>query len=108
MVDLNQIEHRASEVSALLKSLSNEKRLLIICALFRGEKSVGELEEIVDISQSALSQHLARLRRDDMVATRREAQTIYYSIKDDEIAGRVLDCLGDVCVANQQVQATIN
>ncbi len=107
MVDLNQIEHRASEVSALLKSLSNEKRLLIICALFRGEKSVGELEEIVDISQSALSQHLARLRRDEMVETRREAQTIYYSLKDDKIAERVLDCLCDVCDANQ-VQTTIN
>lgn len=107
MVDLNQIEHKASEVSALLKSLSNEKRLLIICALFRGEKSVGELEEIVEISQSALSQHLARLRRDDMVETRRVAQTIFYSLKDDKIAERVLDCLGDVCVANQ-VRATIN
>lgn len=101
MINLNQIEHKASQVSALLKSLSNEKRLLIICALYRGEKSVGELEEIVDISQSALSQHLARLRRDRMVSTRREAQTIFYSLKDDQITERVLDCLGDVCNLEQ-------
>lgn len=102
MVNLIEIEHKASEVSSLLKVLSNEKRLLIICALYRGEKSVGELEEWVDLSQSALSQHLARLRRDDIVETRREAQTIYYSLKDDQITEKVLDCLYDVCGSDKE------
>lgn len=66
----------------LLRSLANEKRLLILCQLYSGERSVGELEQVVSLSQSALSQHLAKLRAAGVVATRREAQTIYYSLKD--------------------------
>ena len=76
-------------------NLSNEKRLLIVCALYKGEKSVGELEEIVGLSQSALSQHLARLRRDKVVVTRREAQTIYYSL-DNRATNDVLKCLYNI------------
>lgn len=68
-------------VSKLLKALANQKRLEILCQLIEGEKNVGELERKVALSQSALSQHLARLRADDIVATRRDAQTIYYSLK---------------------------
>ena len=90
--DINEIEENISIAARLLKSLSNEKRLLIVCTLFKGEKSVGELEQIVELSQSALSQHLARLRKDKIVNTRREAQTIYYSLHNNA-ANRVLECL---------------
>ena len=82
-MDIEEIEENIAIAASLLKSLSNEKRLLIVCTLFKGEKSVGELEEIVGLSQSALSQHLARLRRDKIVNTRREAQTIYYSLHNE-------------------------
>ncbi len=74
------LHQQAREVSTVLKTLSNEKRLQILCALSDGEKSVGELEPIVGLSQSALSQHLSRLRKDKIVKTRRDAQTIYYSL----------------------------
>lgn len=91
-MEINNVEDNAAQASALLKALSNEKRLTIMCALSKGEKSVGELEEIVGLSQSALSQHLARLRRDGLVKTRREAQTIFYSA-DDPATGEILKCL---------------
>ena len=68
------------EAGALLKAMANEKRLVILCHSLQGEKSVGEMEELFDLSQSALSQHLARLRVAKIVKTRRSAQTIYYSL----------------------------
>lgn len=95
MMDVKEIERNVEIAVNLLKALSNEKRLLIVCALYKGEKSVGELEQIVDLSQSALSQHLARLRRDGLVNTRREAQTIYYSL-DDKATQEMLRCLYDI------------
>lgn len=94
-MDVNDIEANVGIAAALLKALSNEKRLLVICSLYKGEKSVGELEELVGLSQSALSQHLARLRKDGLVKTRREAQTIYYSL-DGEATNEVLRCLYDI------------
>lgn len=94
-MDVKEVERNVEVAVNLLKALSNEKRLLIICALYKGEKSVGELEEIVGLSQSALSQHLARLRRDGLVNTRRNAQTIYYSM-NDRATEAVLKCLYDI------------
>ncbi len=91
-MDLKTLEQQSDKASALLKALANEKRLLIVCILSKGEKNVGELEEFIGLSQSALSQHLARLRRDGIVDTRREAQTIYYSIKDKTVS-ELLGCL---------------
>ena len=79
-VDYMILEDRAAEITTLLKSIANRHRLQIIRLLAEKEHSVGELEKIVGLSQSALSQHLARLRRDKMVMTRRNAQTIYYSL----------------------------
>jgi DNA-binding transcriptional ArsR family regulator len=76
-------KHRLMDMVSLLKALSNERRVVIMCALHKGEKSVGELEQIIGISQSALSQHLARLRKEGYVETRRDAQTIYYSLCND-------------------------
>ncbi|NJB74773.1 DNA-binding transcriptional ArsR family regulator [Thalassospira tepidiphila] len=85
--------------------MSNQSRLLILCQLNEGEKSVGELERIVGLSQSALSQHLARLRRDKLVQTRREAQTIYYSLNGND-ALRVIETLyGLYCNASRNSAA---
>ena len=69
----------------LLKALSNEHRLLILCQLVDGEKSVSEFESLDGLSQSALSQHLARLRREGLVSTRRDAQSIYYALANDTV-----------------------
>ena len=77
---------RAGEASSLMRALSNPYRLMILCELHGGERSVGTLERIVGLKQSPLSQHLAKLRRDGLVATRREAQTIHYSLASPEAA----------------------
>ncbi len=74
------IHTHAESATRQLKALANVKRLMILCILCEGELSVTELNEQVDLSQSALSQHLAKLREDKIVTTRRESQTIYYSI----------------------------
>jgi ArsR family transcriptional regulator, virulence genes transcriptional regulator len=84
-MDLGDLEKNAERAANLLKAMSNDKRLLILCALYKNERCVGELEEIIPLSQSALSQHLARLRRDELVVTRRESQTIYYSLEDTTV-----------------------
>lgn len=94
-MDITQLEKNAEVAANLLKAMSNDKRLIIMCALFKGEKCVGELEDIVGLSQSALSQHLARLRRDGLVQTRRDAQTIFYSLEDRAVKA-MLRCLYDI------------
>ncbi len=83
-MNLEKLQDNTRRASGLLKAMSNEHRLLILCQLGEGEKSVGELVRLVGLSQSALSQHLARLRRDSLVRTRREAQTIFYSVASRE------------------------
>jgi len=91
-----QFERKASEAAAMLKLLANENRLLILCRLaIAGELSVGALAGAVELSQSALSQHLAKMREDGLLATRRDAQTIYYRIADDK-AARLLAVLKDI------------
>jgi ArsR family transcriptional regulator, virulence genes transcriptional regulator len=70
----------ADEAATLLRALGNEQRLGILCALLEGPMSVGQINEQVDLSQSALSQHLAVLRENKLVETERQAQTIYYSL----------------------------
>lgn len=77
---------KAGRAAGMMKCLANAHRLMILCRLHEGESSVGALEKLVKINQSALSQHLARLRRDGIVKTRREAQTIYYSLADEHAA----------------------
>lgn len=74
----------AWRASSLLKAMANPHRLMILTQLMRTERSVGELEGMVGLSQSALSQHLARLRRDHLVKTRRSAQMIFYSLAGNE------------------------
>ena len=70
------------EASALLKAMSNEARLMILCRLFENEKSVSELEHLIGLSQSAISQHLAVLREGKLVNTKRCGQSIKYSLAD--------------------------
>lgn len=90
---LSGLEAKASEAAAFLKLFANEQRLHILCQLVaHGEMSVNALAGTVDLSQSALSQHLARLREDGLVAARREAQTIHYRV-DDERAVQLLRAL---------------
>lgn len=86
------IQAHVGEATALLKALANEKRLMLLCKLVEGEQSVGQLNRGIDLSQSALSQHLAVLRSEGLVTTRRQAQTIYYALVDGP-ARQVLDTL---------------
>jgi DNA-binding transcriptional ArsR family regulator len=84
-MDLQDMEQNSAQAVALLKAMANERRLQILCLLHGQELSVGELCTKLELSQSALSQHLAWLRRDGLVSTRKEAQTVYYSLKSDEV-----------------------
>lgn len=79
------MEANAAEAVRLLKALANERRLFILCHLLDKELSVGEMNQHLGLSQSALSQHLAILRNDQLVRTRKEAQTVYYSLQSDEV-----------------------
>ncbi|WP_210395915.1 ArsR/SmtB family transcription factor [Motiliproteus sediminis] len=88
-----ELERRATRAEQLLRRLGNRQRLIILCLLSDTELSVGELNRQVALSQSALSQHLAQLRRAGVVATRRESQTIYYRLRDQ----RVLSLLTALC-----------
>ncbi len=76
---------RSGEAAAFLKALSHEGRLLILCHLTEGERSVTELEHLLDLRQAAVSQQLARLRLEGLVATRREGKAIFYSIQDPKV-----------------------
>lgn len=92
---LEDLARRAAGAADLLRLLANERRLQILCVLRSGERSVGELAAAVGLSPSALSQHLARLRADHLVAPRRRAQTIFYRIADPDVM-RLLETLAEV------------
>jgi len=83
--EIRAMQANAGEAVDVLRALSNRTRLLVLCHLGRGEKSVGELNDLAGLSQSALSQHLAKLRAEGLVATRRDAQTIFYRIADSRV-----------------------
>ncbi|WP_419483012.1 ArsR/SmtB family transcription factor [Dokdonella sp.] len=93
--DAARMRRHADEAAALLKALANGQRLRILCILVEGERSVGELNEHLELSQSALSQHLARLREEGLVTTRREAQTIFYSLAEGP-AGHLIAALHEI------------
>jgi len=90
-----ELKVHAAQATRLLKALANQSRLMILCNLAGGEMTVGQLNAHVDLSQSALSQHLALLRRDGLVQTRRQAQTIYYSLVEGP-AQQVIGVLHDI------------
>jgi ArsR family transcriptional regulator, virulence genes transcriptional regulator len=94
-LDIAKLEKQAAHAAAVLKSISNKWRLLVLCQLVKGEKSVGEILDRVELSQSALSQHLAVLRESGLVNTRRESQAIFYSLRGDE-AQTILTTLYDL------------
>ena len=97
-IDLDQMAHSAMRASALMKTLGHKDRLMILCHLAAGEKSVGQIADLLEISQSPLSQHLSRMRKEGLVDTRREAQTIFYSLKSGE-ASRIVEVLYELFCA---------
>jgi len=97
-IDLKHMAQSASRASKLMKTLGHKDRLMILCHLADGEKSVGQLADLLEISQSPLSQHLSRMRKEDLVKTRRDAQTIYYSLKSGE-AARIVEVLYELFCA---------
>ncbi|MCC4245607.1 ArsR/SmtB family transcription factor [Stappia indica] len=82
--DLDRIVDRAKVASDFLKAIAHESRLLILCILAEGEKSVTELETLLSLRQPTVSQQLARLRMDKLVTTRREGKTVYYRLASDD------------------------
>mgnify|MGYP006266076691 CR=1 FL=1 len=94
-MNIQGIVDRADEAAGFLKSIANPCRLVLLCELSKGERPVGELEAVVGLRQSAVSQHLARLREAGLVKTRRQAQTVLYSL-ESEGARRVIDVLHDL------------
>ncbi|EGQ7651362.1 ArsR/SmtB family transcription factor [Vibrio parahaemolyticus] len=96
-MNLQEMEINSAKAVVLLKAMANERRLQILCMLHNQELSVGELCTKLELSQSALSQHLAWLRRDELVATRKEAQTVYYTLKSDEVKTLIQTLHGLYC-----------
>lgn len=94
-MDFDAMQSNAKEAVSLLKGLANESRLMIMCVLSEGEVSVGQLNERIKLSQSALSQHLAVLREQGLVQTRRESQTIFYRL-EDTAAMTIIELLHEV------------
>jgi ArsR family transcriptional regulator, virulence genes transcriptional regulator len=85
IVDLVQLANNAGQAESFMKILANKNRLMILCTLMNQERSVSELNQSVPLGQSALSQHLAVLREHNLVDTRRDAQSIYYSVSDPRV-----------------------
>lgn len=95
---LDQMQRHAADAAGLMKALGNESRLMILCSLTAGEVSVGDLNKRIALSQSALSQQLARLRQAGLVTTRRDSQSIYYSLRPGPVE-RVIQLLHDIYCA---------
>lgn len=96
-MDLTSLATRAGAAEALLKTMANRYRLMLLCELHQGERSVTALQTAVGLSQSAVSQHLARLREEGLVSTRREAQTIYYKLSSGDAAKIIATLYGIYC-----------
>ncbi len=92
---MEEMKERAKEISELLKVLSNENRLLILCELVKGERSVNALLLRLDISQSGISQHLAILKAHGILNYEKRAQTVFYSIKDERIVS-LMSCMKEL------------
>jgi len=100
-LDFSDMQDSAGKACGLLKAMANEARLMVLCQLIEGEKSVTELQEAIGLSQSAMSQHLAVLREQEIVSTRRDGQSVYYRVANDH-AMAVLETLHrEYCEAPQ-------
>ena len=97
-MNTDDMKNNAGQAVGLLKQLANENRLWILCQLLEGELSVGELNQRVELSQSALSQHLAKLRQDGLVSTRKQGLNVYYSLGNPSVA-KVLETLHGIYCA---------
>ena len=97
---LSELHDMASHAVELLKAMANEWRLMILCQLAEGEKTVSELQSLLGLSQSALSQHLAVLRREKIVKARKHAQSVSYSLAGDD-APKVMNTLHEVFCESQ-------
>lgn len=102
---MDALFENAKRASNFLKALANENRLVILCCLADGEKNVGELESLLGIRQPSLSQQLARLRSDELVATRRDSKQIYYSLASKE-AAETIGLLYDLFCAEEAAAGT--
>ena len=91
----SEMQEHAAEAAGIMKALGNESRLMILCLLADAERSVGELNEVIPLSQAALSQQLARLRQQGLVNTRQQSQTVFYRLADGP-AERVIQLLHDI------------
>ncbi len=100
-MSVTELEPRADEAAELLTAMANPKRLLILCHLLEQERSVAELSGLVDLAQSPLSQHLAKLRALKLVATRREGQSVFYRVASPEVT-QVLETLYGIYCAPQK------
>ncbi len=98
--ELSELHDKASHAVELLKAMANEWRLMILCQLSEGEKTVSELQQILGLSQSALSQHLAVLRRERIVKATKQAQSVSYALAGDD-ATRVMHTLHEVFCETQ-------
>ncbi|MBE0459033.1 MULTISPECIES: metalloregulator ArsR/SmtB family transcription factor [Pseudoalteromonas] len=96
-IDFAAMADNVEQAEQMLKILANKNRLMILCSLQDGEMSVSELNEAVPLAQSALSQHLAALRKAQIVATRRESQTIYYRVIDKNVVAILATLYGLFC-----------
>ncbi|HCV01359.1 MULTISPECIES: metalloregulator ArsR/SmtB family transcription factor [Pseudoalteromonas] len=99
-IDFAAMADNVEQAEQMLKILANKNRLMILCSLQDGEMSVSELNEAVPLAQSALSQHLAALRKAQIVATRRESQTIYYRVVDENVVSILATLYGLFCKGN--------
>jgi DNA-binding transcriptional ArsR family regulator len=111
-MNLEDLAPKAAQAESFLKALANRHRLMILCELHKGESSVTSLQQTIGLAQSSLSQHLARLREDELVKTRRESQTIYYSLANTNVSRMIgllyeLFCADDCSSTAKRAQAPI-
>ena len=99
-MNMEELASSAAQAESFLKALGNSRRLMILCELHKGERSVTELQRALGLGQSSMSQHLGRLREDDLVATRRDARTIYYSLASEKVT-RTIGLLYELFCAAQ-------
>lgn len=96
-INIKDMQKNSAQAADLLKAMSNQHRLLLLCYLGEKEMSVTELNNVIELSQSSLSQHLARLRQDGLVKTRRESQTIFYSIANPSVVKLIAFLHSEFC-----------
>jgi DNA-binding transcriptional ArsR family regulator len=106
--ELEKLMCRAEDASHMLKAISHESRLMVLCLLSEKERSVSELEHILALRQPTVSQQLARLREENLVKTRRDGNTIYYSLANEQV-GKIINALYDIfCSPENKADPCVN